>query len=246
MLNAKVDVDSGYYQLQCPSSSASSSNVTFGFNGAKIDVPLDNLSIKDDDGKHCGLAIQSTSDHQIFGDVFLSSAYVIFDLDLLQISLAQVKYTNESDTEEIEDEVPGAIFYTDLDQSDSGDDSDDNDDNDDSDDSNNDDGASSLRSIARSCYVSGSSIPSRSRTHHIEHSSIHSISSSRASSRSSKLSSISSKVVGYGLKEKREYYYTATVVKRSKAACSNCFANGSLSMWFIVGLLCFSFGIVMI
>ncbi|KAH3688268.1 hypothetical protein WICPIJ_000739 [Wickerhamomyces pijperi] len=190
-LDAKLDIGSGYYQLLCPSATDASKNVTFAFNGATIDVPLSNLLISSDDGKHCALAVQSTTDHQILGDVFLSSAYVVFDLEDLQISLAQAKYTNDTDIEEIVGEVPSAVPYSDVKTSSAsasattehgrsshgGRSS-----------SSVDVDAFSSLGIPRSGYVSGSSIPI-SRTHYIEPSSIASILSSEFSSLSSGFSS---------------------------------------------------------
>ncbi|RCK54695.1 Candidapepsin-1 [Candida viswanathii] len=76
-------------------------NVDFNFiNNAKITVPSTEFAVPlyTTDGQlypKCQLALVSGSSN-ILGDNFLRSAYIVYDLDDNKISLAQVKYTSES------------------------------------------------------------------------------------------------------------------------------------------------------
>ncbi|MCJ1384072.1 hypothetical protein MMC17_007188 [Xylographa soralifera] len=94
-------------------------SLTFGFGGPtgpRIVVPFSELLSKIDapytfpDGSQaCVWGIQPTSEQipiNIFGDTFLRSAYVVFDLDNLQISLAQTDF-NSTTSNVLEVEVGG-------------------------------------------------------------------------------------------------------------------------------------------
>lgn len=86
-------------------------NITFNFNDkVKINVPVKQLMypLKHKNGKPlktwfrrkplCLVGVMnSESDHFIFGDNFLRSAYVHYDLDEKKVSIAQVRYTNDTD-----------------------------------------------------------------------------------------------------------------------------------------------------
>ncbi|KAH3680489.1 hypothetical protein WICMUC_000277 [Wickerhamomyces mucosus] len=95
-INAKYSSDYGYYVLTCPTSS--SSNVTFNFQGVEIQVPLDDLLLQVSSSSLCVLAVLDSGDSSfILGDSFLRSAYVVYDLDNLEISLAQSNLNSDSE-----------------------------------------------------------------------------------------------------------------------------------------------------
>ena len=78
-----------------------SGDVVFNFSkNAKISVPASEFaaSLQGDDGQpydKCQLLFD-VNDANILGDNFLRSAYIVYDLDDNEISLAQVKYTSAS------------------------------------------------------------------------------------------------------------------------------------------------------
>lgn len=73
-------------------------NLLFNFNGVTIKVPYKDLAFPGGYDS-CSLAVQGPLDgaELILGDNFLRHAYIVYDLDDKTISLAQVKYTSESD-----------------------------------------------------------------------------------------------------------------------------------------------------
>ena len=82
----------GIYILDCPAF-ADEIEYTFDFGDLKISVPLTSLILSPEaEGGYCGFAVQPTNDSMVLGDVFLSSAYVVFDLDNYKISLAQANW----------------------------------------------------------------------------------------------------------------------------------------------------------
>lgn len=95
------DVDCSYYDVN--------TNQTFelDFSGKVISVPLSNAIQKQD--STCYLKIVSlTDDIIILGDIFLSSAYIVYDLEDKEISIAQVNHSSEEDIEPIITSVPSA------------------------------------------------------------------------------------------------------------------------------------------
>ena len=78
-----------------------SGSVDFDFDkNARISVPASEFTapLYTEDGQvydQCQLLF-GTSDYNILGDNFLRSAYIVYDLDDNEISLAQVKYTTAS------------------------------------------------------------------------------------------------------------------------------------------------------
>ena len=91
----------GYYMVPC----ANSENVyfTFDFGGPKIKVPLSSLLVPSSSSStKCYLGLmENEGSYIVLGDNVLRSMYVVYDLDDLSISLAQAKYTNDTDIEEI-------------------------------------------------------------------------------------------------------------------------------------------------
>lgn len=103
---------SGYTVVNCPSSSET---MEINFSGRIISVPLKELIVTS--GSTCLLGVieqSSTSSYILFGDNVLRRMYVVFDLDDLQISIAQASYSSDSDIESIGDSVPGAVSAADY------------------------------------------------------------------------------------------------------------------------------------
>lgn len=91
----------GYYTLPCPSSSSSNETVlVFDFGGFYINATLDNFLIQAS-STTCLLGILPQSGNSaLLGDSFLTSAYVVYDLENKEISMAQANYdTNDTNIE---------------------------------------------------------------------------------------------------------------------------------------------------
>ncbi|GEQ71492.1 hypothetical protein JCM33374_g5176 [Metschnikowia sp. JCM 33374] len=100
----------GFYQVSCDYNT-SSAFITYGFSGVQIQAPLSDLILSDGSGK-CYLGIGGTSQDQpeaILGDSFLRHAYVVYNLEDYEISLAPVKYTDDEDLEVISSTIPSAV-----------------------------------------------------------------------------------------------------------------------------------------
>ncbi|AJR49600.1 Bar1p [Saccharomyces cerevisiae YJM1402] len=91
-VNASYNEEEGIYILDCPVS-VGDVEYNFDFGDLQISVPLSSLILSPEtEGSYCGFAVQPTNDSMVLGDVFLSSAYVVFDLDNYKISLAQANW----------------------------------------------------------------------------------------------------------------------------------------------------------
>ncbi|CAI4047501.1 hypothetical protein SUVZ_12G1730 [Saccharomyces uvarum] len=100
----------GYYVMTCPSSD-NSTQIVFDFGGFHINASLSSFVLSTSSST-CLLGIIPTSDStgSILGDSFLTNAYVVYDLDNLEISMAQAKYNVTSeDIEIISTSVPNAV-----------------------------------------------------------------------------------------------------------------------------------------
>lgn len=95
-----------YLTWEIPCTSDRSLKVQFDFNGAKINVLLFDLMIPTESGT-CILGVLR-GDDLIFGDNVLRHGYFVFDLDAEEISMAQVKITNDEDIEEITSTIASA------------------------------------------------------------------------------------------------------------------------------------------
>ncbi|PSK33727.1 hypothetical protein C7M61_005191 [Candidozyma pseudohaemuli] len=82
----------GFYFVDCDQ--PTDKHLTFDFGQNKIDVSYQDLVWKSQG--YCLLGVQPGDDTLIFGDVFLRSAYVYYDLSLHEISIAQAKYSDAS------------------------------------------------------------------------------------------------------------------------------------------------------
>lgn len=106
-LNGQYSSSLGAYIVDCVDDD--SYYFTIDFSGAKIQVPLSNL-VTQYSSNRCFLSIlpQSRADNILFGDNVLRSAYLVYDLEDFEISLAQVKYTSDEDISTISSSVPNA------------------------------------------------------------------------------------------------------------------------------------------
>lgn len=106
-LNGQYSSSLGAYIVDCVDDD--SYYFTIDFSGAKIQVPLSNLVTQYSSNK-CFLSIlpQTGEDYILFGDNVLRSAYLVYDLEDFEISLAQVKYTSDEDIKTISSSVPNA------------------------------------------------------------------------------------------------------------------------------------------
>ncbi|CEP63195.1 pepsin-like aspartic protease LALA0_S07e04610g [Lachancea lanzarotensis] len=108
-LKAQYDSSSELYLFDCSEVSDDDSFV-FDFGGFQIRSSLANYVIQTSDSSQCALGmIPQTSGSYILGDNFLTAAYVVYDIDNMQISMAQANYNGGSeDVEVISSSVPGA------------------------------------------------------------------------------------------------------------------------------------------
>jgi hypothetical protein len=88
--NAATNTDSNgnaYYTVDCSIGSVEGS-IDYGFPGVTISVPFSELAIPDSGESYCLFGfIPDTLN--LFGDTFLRSAYVVYDLDQKEVGLAQ-------------------------------------------------------------------------------------------------------------------------------------------------------------
>ncbi|GAV50213.1 hypothetical protein ZYGR_0U00690 [Zygosaccharomyces rouxii] len=110
-LGGSYNEDIGYYVIGCPSEN-DDSQLVFDFGGFTIKNNLSNYllgSPDDGDDSQCVLGILPSDVQAILGDVFLADAYVVYDLDDYEVSLAQASFDNsKEDIQIISDSIPGA------------------------------------------------------------------------------------------------------------------------------------------
>ena len=118
--NAEYNSNAGAAIVSCDlATNNPNTNVEFSFSGATISVPLDELVLIDGYNRRnqpiCILGISESGDDgtAVLGDTFLRSAYVVYDLENNEISLAQTNFnaTGDSSVSEItsgDSGVPGA------------------------------------------------------------------------------------------------------------------------------------------
>ncbi|WEJ96020.1 aspartyl protease [Yamadazyma tenuis] len=98
----------GAYLIDCDVSGDTS--IDFTFSGINISCPISHFVVQVTSGT-CAfgiLAQSSSSDYLLLGDNFLRNAYVVYDLEDLTISLAQVNHSDEEDIEVISSNIPQA------------------------------------------------------------------------------------------------------------------------------------------
>lgn len=112
--NATYSESDGVYTMECPSEDDDTEFV-FDFGDLLISVPLSTLILTPTSGSTCGLGVLPTDDESwTLGDVFLSYAYVVFDLDNYQVSLAKAKFSSDGNQEasvqiQTDGTIPGAV-----------------------------------------------------------------------------------------------------------------------------------------
>lgn len=98
----KVSTNSGsfYINLPCGSYQGKGKKFAFHFDGLDITIPFDDL-LHNSGGDHCQFLVFPNSKLSSLGDVFLRHVYSFYNLEDREISLAQVKYTDEEDIVEV-------------------------------------------------------------------------------------------------------------------------------------------------
>lgn len=81
----------GIYYFECPSDD-DDTEFAFDFGDLQITLPLESFVIPATDSEQCGFGLTPANYSMTLGAIFLSSAYVVYDLDNYQISIAQAKW----------------------------------------------------------------------------------------------------------------------------------------------------------
>ncbi|KAG7192094.1 Aspartyl protease [Scheffersomyces spartinae] len=103
-LSANYSSDLAAYKVDC---SVGLQEFAFNFGQTSVKVPV--LNFISQSGTSCTLdIIPQQGTYITFGDNFLTSTYLVYDLEDYTISLAQAKYTDEENVEIINDKIPGA------------------------------------------------------------------------------------------------------------------------------------------
>lgn len=85
----------------------------FDFAGKVIRVPITDMQVGTSSSKVCMLGIMTQDEdpqsnpYLVLGDNFLRNAYIVYDLDDMLISMAQVKFTDEENIEVITSTISG-------------------------------------------------------------------------------------------------------------------------------------------
>ncbi|GCE98899.1 hypothetical protein ZYGM_002176 [Zygosaccharomyces mellis] len=110
-LGGSYDDDIGYYVVDCPPEN-DDSKLVFDFGGFNIKSNLSNYLLGSPDGgssSQCVLGILPSDVQAILGDVFLADAYVVYDLENYEVSLAQASFDDsQEDVQVISNSIPGA------------------------------------------------------------------------------------------------------------------------------------------
>nr|ABW39370.1 aspartic protease [Metschnikowia reukaufii] len=113
MMRGSYNETEGFIQVDC-NYMTNTDSVIFDFSGAQISVPFSDLVFSD--GSSCFLGLEpvdedpvSDAPYAILGDNFLRHAYVVYDLEDYEISLAQVKYNATENIEVVTSTIPLAV-----------------------------------------------------------------------------------------------------------------------------------------
>ncbi|GMM32347.1 aspartyl protease [Martiniozyma asiatica (nom. inval.)] len=113
-LNVQYSSSVGYYVMKC--TEGQDLSLIFDFQGQKINVPFESFLVSlvttsGSTSSYCMVGLQSSGDSGFtLGDSFLRYAYMVADLDNLEISLAQAAHNVDgNDIEVISSSVPSAV-----------------------------------------------------------------------------------------------------------------------------------------
>ncbi|CAI4331657.1 AVB_G0009910.mRNA.1.CDS.1 [Saccharomyces cerevisiae] len=102
----------GYYIMDCIKEMEEESSIIFDFGGFYLSNWLSDFQLVTDSRSNiCILGIAPQSDPTIIlGDNFLANTYVVYDLDNMEISMAQANFSDDGEyIEIIESAVPSAL-----------------------------------------------------------------------------------------------------------------------------------------
>ncbi|GEQ71491.1 hypothetical protein JCM33374_g5175 [Metschnikowia sp. JCM 33374] len=100
-----------FYEVDCEYNT-SSAYLDYNLSGVHIKAPLSDLILTNDAGTKCFLGLvgsKSRKPKAILGDSFLRHAYVVYNLEDYEISLAPVRYSDSEDIEVISSTIPSAV-----------------------------------------------------------------------------------------------------------------------------------------
>ncbi|CCH61319.1 hypothetical protein TBLA_0E02630 [Henningerozyma blattae CBS 6284] len=109
-INASYSEALGYYVMNCPDS-RDNTQLVFDFGGFHIKTNLTNFVLSSASGKCVLGLLPYNGNSAILGDIFLTHAYVVYNLDDLEISMAQANFNNgnDEDIEVISSTIPNAV-----------------------------------------------------------------------------------------------------------------------------------------
>ncbi|GAV50692.1 hypothetical protein ZYGR_0Z01150 [Zygosaccharomyces rouxii] len=108
-LNAHWDRGIGYYVTDC--SRVDNTNLYFNFGGFNIVSNMSTYVVSRSNENSCVLGLQPGGpEAAILGDMFMQHAYIVFDLDDFEISMAQANYAGgKNQLEAVTQQVPSAM-----------------------------------------------------------------------------------------------------------------------------------------
>lgn len=107
-LGAQYSSSAGYYVMDCLSDD-DTTLLVFDFGGFHITAPLSDFQSQVTRSQ-CMLMMSTQTDRIILGDVFLQHAYVVYDLENLEVSMAQANFDSSSeDIEIVTSGIPSAV-----------------------------------------------------------------------------------------------------------------------------------------
>ncbi|QLQ82375.1 hypothetical protein HG537_0H01370 [Torulaspora globosa] len=110
-IGARYSSNLGFYVMPCPADN-DNTQLLYDFGGFQISANLSNYILGSSSSSNvCYLGIIPLSDsNAIFGDNFLINAYVVYDLENYEVSMAQARFNaTQSQIEVINGSVPSAV-----------------------------------------------------------------------------------------------------------------------------------------